>query len=610
MALRAARGAAEAYGHLWTVEETAHYFGINLCTLWGMIRAGQIPHVVLAGPVDAKPEEMVRFEPGVVRDWAAAGGGKVVGGNVAFPRIMDSLSAFESAREPNRSDRGLRDREVRGSLRTKVKDDGRHEQVKVYLSGFPKGRVGRVTLVTRNDRFYLRWYQAGRNRWEPVESPKGSDALALAIARAGEINKLLADAPRRRLSWQQLTLREAVKQYLKSKEAGNATAATARKYAGQLARAVAFAEGTDQGRRCRFIDAIDSAFCESFVSWLDAQATTANGGPDSASNPARPLGASERYETRARLRGILEYAIRNSPPLVPPAWRNPMTQELVGRRPARGAQGLSAPPVGVDDLVRIVAVVDTYGLALLAPLFSFGPRPSELGRILLADFDPAERFLQVICRPEAGYTSKGRRNKFWPVSEALLRCIQPLLGRSRGGPIFIKRSIFEGKATLLPGADGKVLAAELARRKQELTGRLNRPPTKAEIEELAESCWRDAGAAEARDVQRELERAAQRAGLAVVPTPRDVRHLVETLAEEARLAPGVIRHLLGHSPTRGDALHHYNHVSRQALREQVGFIDQRRQALVEALARRARELERPEGNGVPAAPAPPGAGSP
>ena len=50
-----------------------------------------------------------------------------------------------------------------------------------------------------------------------------------------------------------------------------------------------------------------------------------------------------------------------------------MAAELIGRRP-EDPDGLSDPPVGLDELVAIVPALDPYALGLLAPLFLFGPR--------------------------------------------------------------------------------------------------------------------------------------------------------------------------------------------------------------------------------------------
>lgn len=110
------------------------------------------------------------------------------------------------------------------------------------------------------------------------------------------------------------------------------------------------------------------------------------------------------------------------------------------------------------------------------------------------------------------------------------------------------------------------------------------------MERISKRIWTAAGAVAGRDVRRELLRAAKKAGLAHIPTPLDCRHLFESLCEEARLADGVIRHLMGHRPRRGDALHNYNHTTVQTLHEQLAVLDERRKPLLDALIRRASEL--------------------
>ena len=115
---------------------------------------------------------------------------------------------------------------------------------------------------------------------------------------------------------------------------------------------------------------------------------------------------------------------------------------------------------------------------------------------------------------------------------------------------------------------------------------------KAWIERMSQAVWTAAGAVSAKDVARELARAARRAGLSKTPTPKDVRHLFATQCAEARLSSGVIRQLLGHAPLRGDMLDRYVHTRRDVLREQAAILDERRRPLIDALAARAQELAR------------------
>jgi len=91
-------------------------------------------------------------------------------------------------------------------------------------------------------------------------------------------------------------------------------------------------------------------------------------------------------------------------------------------------------------------------------------------------------------------------------------------------------------------------------------------------------------------VRRELRRGATAAGLPKVPTPNNTRHLFESLTEAARLAPGVVRFLMGHGIQRGDALHNYSHAWLDVLRQQVAELDALRKPLVDAMVRRAGEL--------------------
>lgn len=474
-----------------------------------------------------------------------------------------------------------------GTRSTWARYQVKHKQVKIHVPGFRNGRIGRVSVICQNGKLKLRWYEGGRGQWEAVEVPEGSDPMAAAITRASEIDERLGRCSSGGGGWRRATIREAVDAFMAWKETCGISAASIRNYRAQFARILHFSENAPEGRHCRTIDRLDGEFCQNFVRWLGAEMTTASGGPATLHNPLRPLSGSEQHETRLRLRSLLQYAMQCVPALVPRYWQNPMSGQLVGRRPRRAVRGLSAPPVTVDELVAVVLQLDEYALALLAPLFCFGPRPSELGRILGADYDPGEGLLKVVCRPSCGYETKGKTDKFLPVTETLLACIQPMIARCRGGPLFIRRRYFRGEKPGLCAADEKIMAGELAARRRDLAAELGRQLSTIEKDTLARQLWTGAGAVNAHGVARELERAAARAGLARTPTSRGVRHLVESLAEEARLSPGVIRQLFGHRPNRGDALFHYSHVSLESLREQVALLDERRRPLIAALARRA-----------------------
>jgi len=297
-----------------------------------------------------------------------------------------------------------------------------------------------------------------------------------------------------------------------------------------------------------------------------------------------------KHGVRQRAAAVVNCAMLLLPPLVPPGFRNPMTPALVGRAKKK-KRGLSKPPVSVEELALLVAVLDVYALGLLAPLLLFAPRPSELGRILLCDYNPADSTLTVPCRESIGYWTKGDVDKLWPVNAALAACIRAFVDRAVEGPLFVKRAIFEGRArALLADTSETAMAREYDRGRTRLAMELKRPPNKQELQRLSERVWRAAGAVDDKVVRRELRRAAEAAGLPKAPTPNAIRHLFESLTEAAKLAPGVVRFLMGHGIQRGDALHSYSHTWLDVLRQQVAELDALRQPLVGAMVRRAREL--------------------
>jgi len=464
----------------------------------------------------------------------------------------------------------------------------RHRQQKLVLPGFPDGRVGRVTVIQRNGAIILRWRQNGRQQWETLGKDK--DVLSRAITRATELNRELANRPDAVTAFQPSAIREACQLFLASKEsAPHVSGSTLCKYRAEVARIIEFAEETSPGRRRGTIHHLDSRWCQEFCTWLDGIRSTRNGGPITDDNLEQPLSQALKREIKCLLWSVIEHATLRTPPLTPPGFRNPMSLELVGRQ-ARRDNGISDPPVSLEELATIVSVLDVYALGLLTPLFLYGPRPSELGYMLRSDHDDQECFLHVVSRAQTGYQTKGRRDKAWPVTDVLAGCLSPFLTRP-AGPLFVKRWVFENEAQpAIPDATAEMLIREFQGRVMAEAARLGKQPGKEFLHQASEAVWAAAGAVDGRDVARELQRAALKAGLQRIPTPKDIRHLVETECEAARLSPGVIRYLLGHAPGRGDALVNYNHTGRRVLREQVVILDERRQVLIAALKKRAGEL--------------------
>jgi integrase len=447
-------------------------------------------------------------------------------------------------------------------------------------------------MYERGANILLRWYENGRGASDTIKASEYPELLTEALLRAAEINRRL-DSGRSGRNFKKTTIKQACKAYLANKEVSDTCSSgrTIGSYRTKLDRIIEFSDTTSESRRCKCIHEIDSAWCQAFCAWLDTVRTTRNGGPVTTKNPERPLSDYQKQQIRRLFARTIEHGMLLEPPLVPRDFRSPMAAELIGRRP-EDEDDLSDPSVSVNELVAIVAVLDQYALGLLAPLFLFAPRPSELGRVLPADYDVEAAALHVKCRKDTGYQTKGRRNKTWPVTAELAACIQPFMGRG-AGPLFPKRRIFEGKVN--PGlldADEERLAQEYDRRCVEKAKELGRPLSKEEREKVSDQVWAAAGAVTSKDVLNEMQRAAERAGLDTKPTSLGVRHLVETLCEEARMANGILRHILGHKPHRGDSLPKYFHARLTALREQVAVLDERRKPLIEAISARASELAR------------------
>jgi len=154
----------------------------------------------------------------------------------------------------------------------------RHRPRKIFVPGSKDGRVGRVTLYQRGPNIQLRWRQNGKNAYDLVKSSEYENCMAEALARAAAINRELVERSAAGRTFQRATIREACLMYLEEREASpDCSGPTLRKYTEELTRVVQFAETTKEGRRCRFLDQLDSRWCQQFCAWLDVQKTTPRG---------------------------------------------------------------------------------------------------------------------------------------------------------------------------------------------------------------------------------------------------------------------------------------------------------------------------------------------
>lgn len=170
------------------------------------------------------------------------------------------------------------DEESRHQHDRSAKYADKHRPRKIHVPGSPDGRVGRVSLFRRNANVQLRWRQDKKNRYDLVRARDFENPLAEALARAAEMNRAIEERGATRRAFQRATIREACQLFLAEREASpDCSGPTLRKYRAELARVVQFAETTKQGRRCRYVDQIDSEWCEQFCRWLDVQRPTPKG---------------------------------------------------------------------------------------------------------------------------------------------------------------------------------------------------------------------------------------------------------------------------------------------------------------------------------------------
>src|SRR5207249_11163120 len=97
--------------------------------------------------------------------------------------------------------------------------------------------------------------------------------------------------------------------------------------------------------------------------------------------------------------------------------------------------------ISIEMAADFILAADRFQLSLFAPLLLYGLRPGELGW-LFAEHIEAD-WLSVASIPELDYSTKGRRDKRFPLTPCL-RSLWDSEGQMRPGLIYVNRPAAEG----------------------------------------------------------------------------------------------------------------------------------------------------------------------
>jgi hypothetical protein len=243
---------------------------------------------------------------------------------------------------------------------------------------------------------------------------------------------------------------------------------------------------------------------------------------------------------------------------------------------------LAEPDVTLPMALDLVRACDGYQLRLFVPMLLFGLRAAE-PCLLFREFLDAE-WLRVPCLPELGYSTKGRRDKRFPLLEDL-RDFWALLRDGRAhGLLYQRRAVVEsGETAPLRERSLEEITAEYRRR----CGARRRTDA-ATRQRLREEVLCEAGALRYDDVEQEFGALARQLNWPPQATLKDLRHLFATAMNNASLPEAYRRYLMGHAPGKA-AIGAYTHLNE--LRRHYGEAVRREwQPLLQAVARRLESL--------------------
>jgi hypothetical protein len=407
--------------------------------------------------------------------------------------------------------------------------------------------------------------------------------LVAAILRAREIDERLdhfkhAGGGHRKVGHDVLVER-FVDDLQKRADAGEIAPATARRYASALGHYLAFANQISITRSFPFAGSINREFALAFAAYLAQLEVHPNGHRHSA---RRLLRARQFVLDAART--LFDWAADpDRGNLLPTGFRNPFVRMRQPRTVP--ADQFGEPDVTVEMAVEFIRRCDAFQLPLFGLMIMCGLRAAEPTLIFREHID--DHWLRVKCLPALAYTTKGRRDKRFPLASPIAELITPMLLDRRQGLLFIRRGI-AGPNEVHPMVGASLEATTIAFNDrcalERVAAAAHREKVRNRILRLAGGLTYDAIDAEFQSVRRDLHWPAQ-------ATLKDFRHLFSTCLQNAGTPEFYRRYLMGQSPGKA-AIVTYSHLNELRKRYEEA-VHREMRPLADAILIRVRELGLP-----------------
>ena len=437
------------------------------------------------------------------------------------------------------------------------------------FADWPRGIAppAKVRLYERTGHYLLNWWDpaAGKNLSERVDG----DLLA-ALAEARAIDGKLVDGKtagygrRPRLGHAELVGR-FLADLRRRADAGEIAAATVGRYRSALAHYLVYCGSPEIARAFPTAASADRRFRLGFLAFLQGRAITGNGRRGAAAKPMCGQGI-----VADTVRALYAWALDGERGgLLPDGFKNPFLRSGGGRTVLRG-DPLAEPDITMAMAADFLRACDDFEFPLFVPLILFGLRAAEPGFLFREHLLPD--WLLVPNIPALDYTTKGRRDKRFPLPVGLADFWNRFRSERERGPLFVRRAVADGRER--PEHSDKSLGElevvyreRMAAAPSDAAGRLR----------LRNRLFADAGGIAYGEIEKAFHRVGRELGWPPAATVKDFRHLFATTLANAGLPEGYRKYILGHAPGR-DAAVAYTHLNR--LREFCAGIFEREYAPV------------------------------
>jgi len=215
---------------------------------------------------------------------------------------------------------------------------------------------------------------------------------------------------------------------------------TAGNYRDRLVPLIEFAEAPTARRTWPYADRMDREFALAFRQQLLMRKVTRNGRSASKSKLISP---GQVYNILDTCRTLVNWARRPEVHLLPAAYFNPFTEDIVGQRPAKDPLRKAVFPL--ERRVQLVQHMDLWQLSHLALVLVLPLRPEDFTGLLISEVDLD--CYQIACGTRFGGRdfNKGRRSFVSPFPAAVIPLLRVCIGNRTAGPLLQSREIFEGR---------------------------------------------------------------------------------------------------------------------------------------------------------------------